>query len=225
LIVGGSLGAIICLIIVFGGVVWHFLVPIHSTVPAQSSATPAATPVYEPPKPSKPMLTAYDVEQRLRAVDTIIDYLDQPLMEVSAQSEKLGKSIYNLIEKGTAIQELDKFTEATRAAVDGYYVLVARYDGRFQDIVDVAVSSTNYTPQELPNKASLLRAEIQEMAQRGQFTMPQQSLSDLFKSNKLMYDFHDATNGKFWIWINEKRTALATRRREYQNAEVYPATR
>jgi hypothetical protein len=64
-----------------------------------------------------------------------------------------------------------------------------------------------------------LRAELQEMQQRGQM----QEAQIYLRNNKFMNEWQQITGGHTWNWINERKNALYAKRREYEQAEVYPS--
>jgi hypothetical protein len=215
-IVLGAVGIVgIVLICVAGvGAYYHY-----ADQPKQAEdKKPASTTVApEEPKPLKRMLTAYDVEQRLRAIDQLLGELDDKVLPASAEAEKLNQSLFDRITAGTAIGDLDAHVEHVKTALAGYLKIAARYD-HFRDIV-IAALGQDWSPQHIENAASLLRAELQEMQQRGQ--MPH--AADYLRNNKLLADWRGLVSGKFWTWINQRREELRARRKEYEQAEVYPA--
>lgn len=220
LIATGLTGVIIFSVVALIGVVWHFN---SNTGKAQAgSGTVTASHIQlgsEPSgsaKPLKHMLTAYGVEQRLRAIDDLYAFLNDKLLPVSGAGEKLSIAIHNKISNGTAIEALDQYAEQVSSVLADFYNRAAKYM-YLGDIYTDAISTTDWSPQDVAKSASLLRAELQELKQRNVELTP-----DLLRNNKLLFDFKTNMSGKFWTWINQKKEALARKRRQYEQAEVYP---
>lgn len=186
--------------------------------PTDLNAThPQSGPVSaKPTTPMKRMLTAYDVEQRQKAIDEIYKFLDEKMMATSAAGEILSRDIQKKIDSGTAVAGLDQYAETATKTIADYFEFCAKYM-YLHDIYTIAISTDGWNPADAPKKASLLRAELQELQQRHTTIVP-----DFLRNNKLLADFKSDHSGKFWTWINEKRNALSNKRIEYGNAEIYP---
>jgi len=213
LILVGFIGTAAFLAITIGGVAWQFSRP--NTIVERSFGFATVDPKTQQ-QPLKKKLTAYDVEQRERAIDTILALLDPKLMEISKAGEMLNHEIYNDIQNGVAIAALDAYAERAKAAVDEFYQVTGRYMN-FGDIYG-ASNDPNWSPTRIAELSGLLRAELQEMQQRGQM----QEAQIYLRNNKYMNEWQQITSGGTWNWINQRKNALYAKRREYEQAEVYP---
>jgi hypothetical protein len=216
LILTGFFGTVIFLAIAVGGVLWQFRKP-DATAQRSFGFAEGAAPTTQQQQPLKKRLTAYDVEQRERAIDTILALLDPKLMQVSKAGELLNHDIYNKIQNGTAINALDQYADEAKAALEQYFQVTGRYMN-FGDIYG-ASNDPNWNPMRIVETSGLLRAELQEMQQRGQM----QEAQIYLRNNKYMNEWQQITGGGTWNWINQRKNALYVKRREYEQAEVYPA--
>jgi hypothetical protein len=215
------------LVIAVGGVGWQLwrgdpeIAKLQSQVGSLKQqvklAPAAAAPLKnEDPKSLKPRLTEYDVSHRQKIIDEILDYLDGKFMPVNVRSEKLKVGIWQAIATHAAIPELDSQADAIISVRDGYYPLLGRYTN-FADIYSAAFDTSGWEPGMLAQSASLLRAELQELEQRGQTEQAQ----NILKNNTLMAKWQEDTS-KLWHWINERKEHLFALRKKYEQAEVYP---
>jgi hypothetical protein len=211
LIIAGMAGVVIFAAVALGGVIWQAR---HNAPSVAANPPPAST----SPTSGAKKYTSYDIEQRLRAIDEIYAFLGSNLMAVSAAGERLaeGGLIFEKIKNGVAITELDQHAEMAKNTVDEYYKLTAKYM-YFPDIYTVASSTTDGTPLDVISSSLSLRAELQEMTQRGQI----EQAYDYLRNNKLLEDWR-ASMAHFWPWINKKQQELTQKRRQYEQAEVYP---
>jgi hypothetical protein len=162
------------------------------------------------------MFTAYDIEQRLRAIDEIYAFLDS-MLAISGNGELLRQSIQDKIQTKVAASELDKHADKAEAAVEKYRAIVHKYE-YFADIFSVAQIDTGSVPIFETIAASRnLRAEIQELEQRGQL----EKAPEYLRNNIRLAEWRAAVD-KLWPWINGKKNDLISKRREYEAAEVYP---
>lgn len=175
---------------------------------------PGSDPAHEQ-KPLKRMLTAYDVERRQRALDELLDSIDKAIAPESRAGDEIRLRFFDKVGNKTAINELDAFAAALKKSLDAYFDLANR-NQQFSDIWNVA-HSWQIHPNTAVESSLLLRAELQEMVQRGQIDQAR----DYLKNNKLLADWIDALQ-KLHQWISQKKTALIEKRREYEQAEVYP---
>jgi hypothetical protein len=213
LIAAGLIGVVVFVAIAIGGVIWQFSKP-NVVVERSFGFAEALQP--QKPQPLRKRLTSYDVEQRERAIDTILALLDPKLMQISKEGEILNHAIYDDIQNGTAIAALDQYAEKAKTAVDEYFQTTGRYMN-FNDIYG-ASNDPNWNPTRIAEVSGLLRAELQEMQQRGQM----QEARIYLRNNKFMTEWQQITGGGIWNWINQRKNALYAKRREYEQAEVYP---
>jgi len=186
------------------------------TQPKTGEVRPQQPLVINEPTPLKKMFTAYDIEQRLRAIDEIYAFLGANVTDASAAGEKLNATLAARIDRGTAIADLDRYADDTKTTLEQYFRNIAKFQ-YFPDIYLIAFSS-DWNPMDIPKTSSLLRAELQEIEQRGQSANAMQYL----RNNRYMAEFQGLTSGKFWRWINQKQEQLTKKRREYEQAPVYP---
>jgi hypothetical protein len=166
-------------------------------------------------EPLKPMLTQYDVSHREKIIDNVLAFLEEKFVPVAAKGELLKQKIFAKIADRTAVAELDEQTDAITKARNEYYPLIGRYMN-FNDIYDAALANT-WEPDSLAKNASLLRAELQEMEQRGQTDQA----ATMLRNNILMANWQVDVD-RFYHWIRERRERLFDLRRKYEQAEVYP---
>ena len=171
------------------------------------------------PLVTKRMFTAYDVEQRLRAIDQLLEFLDPKIMMVSATGERLNSAIFGKIVDGTAVSALDQYADSLELVLSEYQIEASRY-AKFADIYQAA-TSCDWALDRVPHTVRLLRAELQDMKGRGQLNIQPQFIVDMLRSNKLLADFQEVSSGKIWTWINDRKNALVEKRGEYETVEVY----
>jgi len=160
--------------------------------------------------------TAYDIEQRLRAIDELYNLLGTKVMDVTAAGERLNKSLTEKISNGTAISDLDQYADSTDIALKNYFETAGKYQ-IFPDILHDATALV-WNPFEVVSSAKNLVAEIQSLEQQGQ----RMNVPGYLRNNKFMAEFNSGTSGQFRRWINEKQQLLTKKRREYEAAPVYP---
>jgi hypothetical protein len=182
----------------------------------QTADVVAAPPTELAKPPMKQMLTAYDVEQRQRAIDELYGILGKDIMTVSAAGERLHKMLSSKIQEGTAVTELTKYADDTERALTGYFEIAGRYQ-IFPDIYHDATSLV-WNPFEVVSSSRNLVAELRRLDARGDKAMT----LDYLQHNKFLADFNSGTSGRFWTWISEKQQLLTSKRREYEAAAVYP---
>jgi hypothetical protein len=211
--IGIGLAIIVVGVVVVGVGLWR-----QPTATQSSGAAPAsdAVPADSLPKPLKKMLTAYDVEQRERAIDQIMEMLDPKLITISAKGERLNKTFYAEIRDGTAIASLTRYGEEAKAAIEEYFQVTGRYQ-KFPDIYQAAVASS-WNIMDVADASFRLAAALETIQRQGSMLEAVVYLKD----NKFMAEWQQIMNGKTWTWINDKRNALIAKRREYEQAEVYP---
>lgn len=134
---------------------------------SQDGSAAARSPtITNEPKPLPKMFTAYDIEQRLRAIDELYSLLDSKMIESSTAGEKLRGSLPHKIANGAAVEELDKFADAIESTLENYFRTAGKYQ-IFPDIHHDAIALV-WNPFNLVSSSRNLRAELQEIEQRGQ---------------------------------------------------------
>lgn len=166
------------------------------------------------PPPLKKRFTAYDIEQRIRAIDDLYGLLSTEVMSASASGERLNKSLTDRISNKTAVANLTEYAETAETTLKKYFEAAGRYM-IFPDIHHDATALV-WNPFEVVSSAKNLAAEIKSLEQQDA------NVPLYLKSNKFMAEFNVATSGRFWTWINEKQELLTKKRREYEAAPVYP---
>ena len=166
------------------------------------------------PKPLEKRFTAYDVEQRLRAIDQLYGLLGGNVREASADGERLNKSLADKAPGNTIAAELEKYADATEEVLKNYFETAGKFMV-FHDIFHDATALV-WNPFDLVSSAKNLAAEIKSLEQQNA------NVPLFLRNNKFMAEFNSATSGRFSRWINEKQQLLEKKRREYEDAPVYP---
>jgi hypothetical protein len=135
-------------------------------------------------------------------------------MEVSADAERLNKSLGSKVLVGTAAGDLEKYAGATGAALSNYFETAGKLV-IFPDIHHDATALV-WNQFEVASSAKNLAAEIRSLEQQNA------NVAAYLRNNKYMAEFNSGTSGQFWRWINEKQELLTKKRREYEAAPVYP---
>jgi len=146
-----------------------------------------------------------------------LELLNPKLTAIAAQGASLSKMMISEMQNGTAVDALNKYADKARAAVTEYFEVAGRFQSQFPDIYLAAVAS-DWNPIEIAGASDQLISQIQQIQTRGQSI----DIAYLIQNNKYWADWQQVTNGKTWTWINLKQTALTAKRREYEQAEVYP---
>lgn len=208
------------LMIAIAGLIWQGLRKAPADLQQQQVATlpraATAQASLNEPKPLKPMMTEYDVSRRQRVIDEVLDFLDGKFMPINVRGEKLKVHIWQAIATKTAITELDTQAEAIVGARESFFPMIGRYVN-FADIYSAAFDTSGWDPGMLAQSASRLRAELQELEQRGQTEQAQKIL----RNNTLMTKWQEDTS-KLWPWINERKERLFALRSKYEKVEIYP---
>jgi hypothetical protein len=192
-----------------------FLVRMLAQEPQKTAEYPKQNPAaLQEPKPLEKRFTAYDVEQRLRVIDDLYNLLSSSVMSVSADGERLNKSIADKIANKTAADDLAKYANTTEAALSNYFETAGKYM-IFPDIYHDATALV-WNPFEIVASARNLSYEIRSLEQQDANVLV------YVRNNKFMADFSFGASGRFWTWINEKQQLLTKKRREYEAAPVYP---
>jgi hypothetical protein len=192
-----------------------FLVRMLVQEPQKTAEYPKQNlPTIEETKPLEKRFTAYDLEQRLRVIDELYNLLSSSVMSVSADGERLNKSLAGKIANKTAATDLAKYADATEEALGNYFETAGKYM-IFPDIHHDATALV-WNPFEIVASARNLVAEIKSLEQQDA------NIPVYLRNNKFMVEFNSGTSGRFWTWINEKQQLLTKKRREYEAAPVYP---
>jgi hypothetical protein len=192
-----------------------FLVRMLTQEPQKAVEQPAQNPsVVQDLKPLEKRFTAYDVEQRLRAIDDLYSLLSGNVMTASADGERLNKALMDKVLQKTAAADLTTYSNTVEQALNSYFTTAGKYM-IFPDIHHDAIALV-WNPFDVVSSARNLSYEIKSLEQQNA------NVPLYLKSNKFMADFSTGTSGRFWTWINEKQQLLAKRRREYEAAPVYP---
>jgi hypothetical protein len=171
-----------------------------------NSSMPSSLPVVGPKK-----YTAYEKEQRLRAVDEIYNALATQLQPTYASGQKLLDEIY----KGDiadAEQRLTDYRTRTQAAFDSLNGLLKKYD-YFSDIVQVTKKNT-FNDVEATHGVGNLVPEIQALRQKA----PNEIQWFLLRDTTMM----DARNQirHFAEYLSDTIKRLQEKRAEIEKAEI-----
>ncbi|WLB43003.1 hypothetical protein QIH93_20875 [Bradyrhizobium ottawaense] len=182
--------------------------PGRKSASAEAAATahqPASTPL---PK----TFTAYDIEQRLRAIDELHRELGSGVMSVSAAGERLNDALRNSPSKPPS-SEFVAYADAVELALQDYFRAAEKHR-MFSDIYEEATSAV-WDPRKVAVSARNLAGQI--------FSLEQQKADvNLYLRNNLsLLDFQARTSGQFWTWIHERQTALEKMRLQYEKAPIY----
>jgi hypothetical protein len=201
--------------VLFAAATVIFLVRMIAPEPQKTAEYPKQNPpTLEESKPLEKRFTGYDVEQRLRAIDDLYNLLGSSVISVSAEGERLNKSLADKIANKIAATDLAKYADVAGAALNNYFDTAGRYM-IFPDIHHDATALV-WNPFEVVSSATNLAAEIRSLEQQDL------NIPLFLKNNKFMESFSAGTSGQFWRWINEKQQLLIKKRREYEAAPVYP---
>jgi hypothetical protein len=198
------------LVIAACGFVWQ-QTKLASKPEAVGLAVEAAS---QSPAPLEKRFTAYDIEQRNRAIDELYGLLSTEVLSASTAGARLNKSLMDRILNKTAAANLSAYADTTEIALNKYFDAAGRYM-IFPDIHHDATALV-WNPFEAVSSAKNLAAEIKSLEQQDA------NVPLYLKSNKFMAEFNTATSGRFWTWINEKQQLLTKKRREYEAAPIYP---
>lgn len=170
------------------------------------------------PQPLKRMFTAYDVEQRLRAIDAIDDKLVK-VVDLRQRAQDFLNRIEHFIRAGEAPALLLAYTKDSKEVFDELRSVLAIYDSRFPEITR-AVSDSNEVHRilDIPASTSLLRDEIEKWAAQGD-PMP------MIANSRFLSEWRQSLGILRDSWLDQVRSALILKRREYEAAEVYPVNR
>jgi hypothetical protein len=180
LIIGGLSGVVLFGLIALGGYIWQLRNPLPNPqvaalqtevanlrdglAKALQPKTPATRlgQVQAQPKPEIKRYTAYEKEQRLRAVDEIYNVIVTKLQPTYADGQILLDDIYrgSVIEGGPE-QRLTDYRKKAQEAFDSLNGLLKKYD-YFQDIVQVTKKNT-FNDVEATHGVGNLVPEIQAL--------------------------------------------------------------
>ena len=160
------------------------------------------------------MLTPYDVEARLRAIDNLDDAVTklQPLAE-KGQNDLLN-NIERYMQNGEAPDLLLNFGNQAKVVWDKINSSVSDYQSRFPDIARTISQDQNMMYALAISSSSLnLRDEV--MQWQGHEQMMQH-----LRNSRILLEWRQAL-GSLWNYVSSTRNSLAMKRREYETAEVY----
>lgn len=203
----GVLGVGVCL-------VWQSLRP--SSVQAGTPPAPLADPTAQP---LKKMLTAYDVEQRLRAIDAFDAGLAKFSTTVAqARRDEFLNNISRYVAQGDAPDKLLAYANDALIAINGLDAILETYRLRFPDMARLITNSPNYHQAISVYGVTLsLRQEIINWAGRDQ-------LVQHIEQSRVMLEFRQSLTA-LPDFLNQARNDFALIRRTYEQADVYPVNK
>jgi len=157
--------------------------------------------------------TAYEKEQRLRAVDEIYSVIATQLQPIYAEGNKLIDGIYRGSVPGDAEQRLTDYRNRVQAAFDNLNTLLKKYN-YFPDIVQVTRKNT-FNDTEATHEAGNLIGEIAALRQKAPNDMPWFLLRDTTMMGAREQLRH------FEQYLSDTTKALQEKRTEIEKAEVY----
>lgn len=215
-----AIGMVICAI-AFAGCLFWYLYDRHFGDAANAASPPTQTTADSPaePKPLKQMPTAYDVEQRLRAVDAIDSAVAQLIeRKVLVRTQDLRNHLEEWIANGSAIEPLSSLGNDTKDIFENIDSVVNVFHMRFPELGRIVLMSSKYhETRSLHSNSINLREEIKKWADRPEMLKYLQNTT--FISN------WRTSAGALPDWISSVRNELAMKRREYEGMEVYPASK
>ena len=167
-------------------------------------------------KPLKPKFTSYDIEARLRAVDTLDDAMSklQPLV-LEGQNDLLN-NIERYIKEGDAPDRLLAFAMKAKDAWDGINKYVGDYQSRFPDIArTISEDQDNRKMYALGLHSNSLNLRDEILKWRGSDQMMQ-----ILNGSRTLLEWRQSV-GSLSNYVSNTRNSLALKRREYESAEVY----
>lgn len=138
------------------------------------------------PAPPSQRFTPYEREQRLRAIDAAYDFIDTRLVALQRKAQDLVNVFPIRAQERTIVEGLDGLADYSKREFQEWNALVARYE--YLSDVRNAASEPQWSSPALPNASSLLRAEIQELEQRGHHN----EIMRLLQNNKYYVDWQSA---------------------------------
>ena len=166
----------------------------------------------DPPKPEPKKYTAYEREQRLRAVDEIYSVLATQLQPTCSEGRKLIYEIYRTVD-GSAEQRLTDYANKVQAAFDSLNALLKKYI-YFTDIVQATTKNT-FNDVAATHGVKNLVPEIVALRSKA----PNDIQWFLLRNTTML----DAINqiGAFERYLNETIPRLQEKRAEIEKAAVY----
>lgn len=178
----------------------------------RSPTTKLATIDAAPPKPEHKRYTAYEKEQRLRAVDEIYNVIATQLQPTYGDGRKLLDQIYKTADVG-AEQRLPEYVAKVQAAFDNLNTLLKKYN-YFTDIVQAATKNT-FNDVEATHQAGNLITELRDLRSRA----PNDVQWFLLRDTTMLDARNQST--RFGRYIAETLPLLQEKRAEIEKAEVY----
>jgi hypothetical protein len=184
--------------------------PSHSYDNLEIAANPNFT---LPSAPPIPRYTAYEKEQRLRAIDEIYNAIATQLQPTYADGQKLLDEIYKGHIGNDEEQRLTNYRDRAQAAFDSLNGLLKKYD-YFPDIVRVTKKNT-FNDVEATHGVGNLVPEIQALRQKAPNDIPWFLLRDT-----TMMDARNQIR-RFAEYLSDTTKGLQEKRAEIEKAEVY----
>jgi NADH:ubiquinone oxidoreductase subunit 5 (subunit L)/multisubunit Na+/H+ antiporter MnhA subunit len=174
---------------------------------------PSPSPPPLPPEPPPRRYTAYEKEQRLRAVDEIYSVLTTEIAPAYTQVRDVINNIYTTVGDGTAVPKLQDYSVKAHAAFNDLNTLLEKYE-YFPDIVQ-SVKKNPYNVVAATNAAQNLTEEIQQLRNK----VPNDMRWFLDRDVVLM----EARNSMrdFDTYLKETMPRLQEKRAEIEKADVY----
>jgi len=166
------------------------------------------------PGTPKRMMTSYDVEARLRAIDVLDDAMSklQPLAQIG-QNDLLNHIDQYIID-GEAPDKLLQFGNQAKVVWDKINESVSDYQSRFPDIArTISLDQNMMYAVGLHSNSLNLREEI--LKWRGHDQMVQH-----IQGSRTLLEWRQSV-GALSGYVSNTRNSLALKRREYETAEVY----
>lgn len=178
----------------------------------KSPATRLGRIAADSPKSEPKKYTAYEKEQRLRAVDEIYSVLATQLQPTYSEGRKLVYEIYRTVD-GSAEQRLTDYANKVQAAFDSLNTLLKKYN-YFTDIVQATTKNT-FNDVAATHGVKNLVPEIEALRSKA----PNDIQWFLLRNTTMS----DAINqiGAFERYLKETIPLLQEKRAEIEKAEVY----
>src|ERR1700730_1002455 len=143
------------LLISLSGVAWHIY--------SGSMATPVSI-IASGKTPLKRMFTAYDIEERQKAVDSIDTALSK-LLEIRGRSQDFSNRTDELINARNGPDALEKYANDAEPILNNIGLIADTYRARFPEIAAIVLNSENYhLVSSIPSNSRNLKGEIIRMS-------------------------------------------------------------
>lgn len=177
-------------------------------VEREAKKQPANTSVAAPRK-----YTAYEIEQRLRAVDEIYDVVVAKLTPAFLEGRDLFNNLKAEVAQGTAAENIRKHYGTTEAAFGELRRVLQKYE-YLPDIVEAATKNT-FNGLEIMSSCDNLINEIQHLGK-----INQNNVEAYLDRDVVVQEAREASR-KFEIYLSETKPRLQQRRAEYAAAEIH----